>query len=286
MPDSRLRLLLLSPDPTDFEDLARTWTDTPAAPVELEWCTDVRTALERLTRPSEHPPLFVVGEERAPEASELERWRRYAQERDGHLALLRREGENGGGPAAPPAEAGRWRWDLESNAFALDAAWRAWLELVSAAGTVSVGDFFARVHPEDAGGLRELVTDLLSMDSRDFRGRVRMSPSSGPWWGVELRVRVAADEDGRVQALGGEILTLDPSHAPNSWSRVRRGASSDHLRQLAVRLREMVECVLENEDRMGPAGRRMLEDALQLADSLSVLHAAGPEATDDIHPQV
>lgn len=286
MSDSRLRLLLLSADPTDFEALARTWADASAAPLELEWCTDVGTALARLAQPAEHAPLFVVGEERIPDASELERWRRDTLEREGHLALLRHECEDGPGAPAPPDEAGVWRWDLESNAFDLDPSWREWLQLIPSAGTVSVRDFLARVHPEDAEGLREKVTDLLSMDAGDFRGRVRMSPGSGPWWAVELRVGVVADEAGRVQALGGEVQTLDPSQVPTAWERVRDGAAPDRFRELATRLREMVACVLENEARLGPAGRRMLEDALQLAEALSVLHAGSSDSEDEIRPQV
>lgn len=125
--------------------------------------------------------------------------------------------------AAEGSNDGIWDWDLSANRVHYSSRWR---QMIGYEG-VEIGDapdaWFARVHPEDLGRLREALRAHQESHTVGLDVEYRMRHADGTYRWMHARGATARDASGRARRTAGSQTDIDQR---------RRG--EDQLRHLAL----------------------------------------------------
>jgi PAS domain S-box-containing protein len=113
-----------------------------------------------------------------------------------------RESEARLATALEGAHLGLWEWDVRLNQSVWNAAQYELLGLPVGDGRVSTNDFFARVHPEDAAGLKAELKHAFE-NQKEFRAEFRVIRADGAERWIAGAGRVTQDAEGKPAKMIG-----------------------------------------------------------------------------------
>lgn len=97
-----------------------------------------------------------------------------------------------------------WDWDVAADAVWLNANWRQMLRAEPAETRVPIAELFARVHPDDAGRVRNAAIEALKGTVERFDAEYRVRADDGAWLWIGTRGKVTArDARGRATRVSG-----------------------------------------------------------------------------------
>lgn len=126
-----------------------------------------------------------------------------------------------------------WFYDLDRDRMLIDAHWFSYLGLPEGDCTISQGEFFARVHPDDremlAQALQAQLTDHEIHDSFDYR----LQRGDGTWeWFSEQSMYLSRTDDGSPYRIVGVCHSIQ--HYKTTEDRLRaarnKAQESDRLK--------------------------------------------------------
>jgi diguanylate cyclase (GGDEF)-like protein/PAS domain S-box-containing protein len=108
--------------------------------------------------------------------------------------------------AAAGANDGLWEWDARSNDLYVSDRWKALVGLTAETPIARIDDWFARVHPDDAGALRDAFESVASGERTLIEHQHRLRHEDGSYRSVLCRAIAAASE--RRKRVGGSLTDI------------------------------------------------------------------------------
>lgn len=154
-------------------------------------------------------------------------------ERERRFAATLRESEERYALAARGANDGLWDWDLVSGRVYYSARWAGILGCTEAELGARIEGWFARVHPDDLAGLRDVIGDHLAGRRSHIEHEYRMGHGDGSLRWVLARGVAVFDPDGRPTRIAGS--QTDITGRKEAEERLRQSAVHDALTGLPNR---------------------------------------------------
>jgi PAS domain S-box-containing protein len=108
------------------------------------------------------------------------------------------------------AQAGVWRWDLQTNEASVDEAWCHHLQLDPCGGVDHVQRWSMQIHPDESADYGRRITELRSGASAYFEDEYRLLTLDNRWVWILQRGRVVArNADGTPQRVIGICIDID-----------------------------------------------------------------------------
>jgi diguanylate cyclase (GGDEF)-like protein/PAS domain S-box-containing protein len=109
--------------------------------------------------------------------------------------------------AAEGANDGLWEWDARTNDLYVSDRWKALLGLSADASVAKLDDWFARVHPDDAGALHDAMEAAALGERAQVEHQHRLRHQDGSYRSVLCRA-VSAPSDRKRRRVGGSLTDV------------------------------------------------------------------------------
>lgn len=101
-----------------------------------------------------------------------------------------------------------WDWESDSGLAFFSPRWNELLGLPADRSVDRLEDWFERIHPDDVGELRRLLSDHQPARRRQFEHEHRLKHESGGYLWVFARGVILADSDGKATRMAGSISSI------------------------------------------------------------------------------
>ncbi|MBL8236322.1 MAG: EAL domain-containing protein [Bryobacterales bacterium] len=123
------------------------------------------------------------------------------EKKTAELAL--REAEERFALAVRGSNNGIWDWDLRTGDVYFAPRWKQMFGIPEGTELRSPEDWFGRIHPEDAAGIRSTIRGYIQMGQDHFEAEHRMRHSDGTWRWVLVSGAAVRGADGRALRIAG-----------------------------------------------------------------------------------
>ena len=134
---------------------------------------------------------------------------------------------------AEGANDGPWEWDLRSQTFYVSARWRTMLGLPVAAVISQPDEWMERVHPEDAGPLKQALAAHLGGTAECFQHEHRTRHEDGTYRKCLARGLAVQGAGGQSSRMAGSLT--DTSDRDTAREQLRSSGAFDSLTGLSNR---------------------------------------------------
>jgi PAS domain S-box-containing protein len=108
------------------------------------------------------------------------------------------------------AQAGMWRWNIQTDEASVDEAWCRHLQLNPCSGADHAHRWSVQIHPDDSADYRRRIAELRSGATAYFEDEYRILTLDNRWVWILQRGRVVArDADGTPQRVIGICIDID-----------------------------------------------------------------------------
>ncbi len=154
-------------------------------------------------------------------------------ERHRALRRIRREAERYS-LAIDGTSDGLWDWDLDSDAVFYSSRWNGLIGLPERDVVAGPLHWFDRVHPDDLSGLKDMLIEHLSGNSRHFEHEYRILGSGGDHLWVLSRGLAVRNPNGETRRIAGSMTDITERKLAEEL--LTFGALHDELTGLANRM--------------------------------------------------